>query len=57
MCVEDFQDDLKFGYFNKTLSQNLKEIMSRVECYIKGEKINVEKRLGILMSEVVENQR
>ena len=43
-----FQHDLRVGKFNESLAQNLtsnmNEIITRVECYIKGEESNLEKR-------------
>lgn len=48
MFVGVFQNDLKAGNFNEYLSQrptsSLVEVVKWVECYIKGEGSNVEKK-------------
>ncbi|MCI22531.1 hypothetical protein A2U01_0043707 [Trifolium medium] len=46
--VAAFQNGLNARHFNESLAQKpadtMQEIMKRVECYIKGEEINAEKR-------------
>ena len=48
MFVKVFQHDLKAEQFKKNLVQksmsNIDEVITRAECYIKGEKSNMEKR-------------
>lgn len=48
MFVEAFQNDLRGGHFNEILAQKLvvsmTEIMARVECNIKREERNDEKK-------------
>lgn len=43
-----FQNGLRVGQFHESLSQkppdSMEEIISRAECYIKGEESNTEKR-------------
>jgi len=45
--IDAFQNGLRGGRFNESLAQKptdlMEEIMSKVECYIKGEENNVEK--------------
>jgi hypothetical protein len=48
MFVSAFHNGLKAGHFNESLTQkpatSMQEIIKRVECYIKGEESNAEKR-------------
>lgn len=47
MFVRAFQHDLKAEQFNQSLAQemvsNMNEVITRAECYIKGEESNMEK--------------
>lgn len=47
MFIGAFHNDHKEGKFNESLAQrsiySLVEVVTRVECYIKGEEINTEK--------------
>lgn len=49
MFVGAFQDGLREGHFNKSLANrpatSLAEVVKRVECYIKDEESNVEKKV------------
>lgn len=48
MFVGDFQNGLRACHFNEFMAQkmasNMDEVMNWVECYIKGQKSNMEKR-------------
>jgi len=48
LFVGAFQNGLRAGQFNESLAQkstdSMEEIISRAECYIKGEESNAEKR-------------
>ncbi|MCI91855.1 hypothetical protein A2U01_0113150, partial [Trifolium medium] len=48
MFVTAFQNGLKAGQFNESLTQkpaeSMQEVVKRAECYIRGEESNAEKR-------------
>lgn len=48
MFVGAFQNGLRAGYFNESLAQrpvtSLVEVVTHVECYIKGKESNTEKK-------------
>ena len=49
MFARAFQNGLKGGHFNEYLTQkpprSLVEVVTRTECYIKGEESNIEKKV------------
>ncbi|MCI52548.1 hypothetical protein A2U01_0073793, partial [Trifolium medium] len=50
MFVAAFQNGLKAGQFNESLTQkpveSMQEVMKRAECYIRGEENNAEKKIS-----------
>lgn len=48
MFVGAFQNDLRADHFNESSAQkptiNMDEVMNKAECYIKGEKSNIENK-------------